>query len=450
MDQELRIRFQPIPKQHEAWQLLTDDHTTEILYGGAAGGGKSRLGCSWIILSCIQYPGTRWLLGRAVLKTLKQSTLLTFFEVLQLFGLTRDLVHYNQQDGIITFWNGSQVYLFDLAYYPSDPNYDRIGSTEFTGAFIDESNQVTQKAKEVVQSRLRFKLADHGLIPKLLMTCNPAKNWVYSDFYRPHKEGKLPPYRAFIQSLVTDNPHISPQYIESLKRMRDKALRERLLHGNWEYDDDPNALFAIDAINDLFTNPVPREGERYLVYDAARKGRDRCVIGVWHGLVCVQIVTMDISLTTEIETEILRLSALHQVRRSNILVDEDGVGGGVVDHLGCKGFVGGASPIRDERAEQQSAYKVNYQNLRSQSYYTLAEYTKDGAVAVQTENAEYRQFITEELEQIKAHDVDSDGKLKVIPKDEIKEHLGRSPDFADMLMMRMWFDLDKTPEPNIR
>lgn len=257
--QSLEIRFEPIPKQYEAWQVLTDDYTTEILFGGAAGGGKSRLGRSWLILSAIRYPGTRWLLGRAVLKTLKQSTLLTFFEVLGQFGLSNKLVHYHQQDGIITFWNGSQVYLFDLAFYPSDPNYDRLGSTEFTGAFVDEANQITLKAKEVVQSRIRFKLGEFGLIPKMLMTCNPAKNWVYGDFYKPHRDGKLPPYRAFIQSLVTDNPFVSPHYIASLQRIRDRALRERLLFGNSEYDDDPNALFAIDHINDLFTNLVPAE-----------------------------------------------------------------------------------------------------------------------------------------------------------------------------------------------
>ena len=44
----------------------------------------------------------------------------------------------------------------------------------------------------------------------------------------------------------------------------------------------------------------------------------------------------------------------------------------------------------------------------------------------------------------------SDGKLKIVSKEEIKEQLGRSPDFADTLMMRMWFELDRTPEPGIR
>lgn len=404
----------------------------------------------WLVLGCINYPGSRWLLGRAVLKTLKQSTLLTLLEVLTMFGITSKLYHYDQQDGVITFWNNSAIYLFDLAYYPSDPNYDRIGSTEFTGAFIDEANQITAKCKDVIVSRLRYKLTQFDLIPKLLLTCNPAKNYVYSDFYRPSKEGKLPEYRAFIQSLVTDNPHASPHYIESLKHMKDKALRERLLFGNWEYDDDPNALFSIDVINDLFTNLVPAEGTKYLVCDAARKGRDRCVIGLWHGLRLIAIKTMDISLTTEIESQLQSLAAIHQIRMSHVLVDEDGVGGGVVDHLGCKGFVGASSPIRDEQAERESGYKVNYQNLRSQSYYTLADYAGEGKLAIETESEEYRQFITEELEQIKARDVDKDAKLKIVSKDDIKEHLGRSPDFADMLGMRMFFELDKTPVPGVR
>jgi hypothetical protein len=33
-----------------------------------------------------------------------------------------------------------------------------------------------------------------------------------------------------------------------------------LLNGNWEYDDDPNALFETDALHDLFSNPVSGEG----------------------------------------------------------------------------------------------------------------------------------------------------------------------------------------------
>ena len=78
----LQIHINPTPKQHLAWQKYQDKTTSEILVGGAAGGGKSRIICEAIASSALRYPSSRWLLGRSVLKTLKQTTLLTLFEVL--------------------------------------------------------------------------------------------------------------------------------------------------------------------------------------------------------------------------------------------------------------------------------------------------------------------------------------------------------------------------------
>ena len=75
------IKWKPSPRQEQALEILNDNIHTEIFYGGGAGGGKSYLGCAWLILNCIDYPGTRWLMGRAILKSLKESTLLTFFHL---------------------------------------------------------------------------------------------------------------------------------------------------------------------------------------------------------------------------------------------------------------------------------------------------------------------------------------------------------------------------------
>jgi hypothetical protein len=52
-----------------------------------------------------------------------------------------------------------------------------------------------------------------------------------------------------------------------------------------------------------------------------------------------------------------------------------------------------------------------------------------------------KELICQELEVIKSETLDKDGKLSVINKDKMKEILNRSPDFADMLMMRMYFEV---------
>jgi phage terminase large subunit len=49
--------------------------------------------------------------------------------------------------------------------------------------------------------------------------------------------------------------------------------------------------------------------------------------------------------------------------------------------------------------------------------------------------------IIQELEYVKQWNMDKDGKRQVMPKDKVKEFIGRSPDFSDTLMMREWFEL---------
>ena len=146
-----------LPKQENAVYYLKDNETKELLYGGAAGGGKSALGCLWLIESCQKYPGSRWLMGRAKLKALKETTLNTFFELSSNLGIT-DQFTYNAQANVIYWTNGSEILLKDLFLYPSDPNFDSLGSLEITGAFIDECNQIVYKAWQIVTSRCRYKL----------------------------------------------------------------------------------------------------------------------------------------------------------------------------------------------------------------------------------------------------------------------------------------------------
>mgnify|MGYP001368486322 CR=1 FL=1 len=418
-------------KQEYATYYLKDDETQEIIYGGAAGGGKSALGCLWLIECCQKYPGSRWLMGRAKLKTLKETTLNTFFELASNLGLSNQF-KFNGQQNIIYFNNGSEIILKDLFLYPSDPNFDSLGSLEISGGFIDECNQIVYKAWQIVKSRIRYKLNAFGIIPKLLGSCNPAKNWVYKEFYRPSKDRSIESYRKFIQALPTDNPHLHPSYIQSLLRL-DKNSKERLYYGNWEYDDDPATLISMDAIVDYF-NPVhiDRGSKRYLTIDVARKGKDKTLFRVWEGMLCIHRKEMAKSGVDEVVEEAKKLQKSFTIPTSRVVADEDGVGGGVVDYLKCKGFVNNASPMNGE----------NYANLKSQCSYEMAKKIESREAGELCNSKDVRDIVSEEMEQIKQKDIDKDGKIAIIPKDIIKEKIGRSPDDWDSIMMRYYFELE--------
>ena len=417
--------------QKECLKYLLDNKTKEVLFGGAAGGGKSWVGVSYLIIMCLQYPKTRYLMGRSKLDALKKTTLNTFFEVCQAWNLkSGDDYTFNGSSNVITFYNGSEIILKDLFLYPSDRNFDSLGSLEITGAFIDEANQITEKAKNIVGSRLRYKLDENGLIPKMLMTCNPAKNWTYTQYYKPSKDGTIKPYRKFIQSLVGDNEYISKHYEKQLSEL-DELSRQRLLFGNWEYDASNDSLIDYDAILNMFSQKGVN-GDKHISCDVARFGSDKTVIMYWEGLYLRKIRSILKSSINEVVDEVRTLQQEHAVPLRNIIVDEDGVGGGVKDYLRCIGFTNNARPLKGE----------NYQNLKAQCFYKLADLINKGQIGISCPDINVKNQIIEECEQVRMKDADKDNKLQILSKETIKAIIGRSPDYADAMAMRCYYEID--------
>lgn len=430
-------------KQTAGLDILEDNVTEQLYYGGAAGGAKSTLGCYWQLKRRFQYPGSRGFIGRASFKTLKDTTLKTFFEVAQMQGIKRgkhfDLTgsHDKENPNCLMFANGSMIYLRDLATYPADPDHDELGSLEITDAFVDECGQITQKAKDTLITRLRFGLTKWGLIPKILFSSNPVKGWPYTEFYKPQRDGTIPEYKKFLQSLVTDNPHAPASYVQLLRRLPEGPQKERLLYGNWEYDDDPSALIVYDRIIEVFSNDFPAlSGAKSITADIARLGSDKIVVGDWDGW-RTKLHEFEKQRLTETHKFIDEIRKKSSIPLSKVVVDEDGVGGGIVDYLGCEGFVNNSRPLPNPVTGEEE----NYRSLKDQCYFRLADRINKGGLFVSCDDPDIRERIIEELEWVKQFNMDKDGKKQVLPKEKIKAALGRSPDYADALMMREFFEL---------
>jgi hypothetical protein len=259
------------------------------------------------------------------------------------------------------------------------------------------------------------------------MTCNPNKGYAYNNFYLPEKNGSLPDYRKFIKSLPSDNKYLTNDYLESLERLPDNE-RQRLKYGNWEYDDDPNSLIDGDTINDMFNNDFIQPGRMKIVSDIARYGSDRAIITLWAGFVLKEYLIFNISSTVQIENAIRALRAKYNIPLSDIVVDEDGIGGGIVDHLRCNGFLNNGKPANS-----------NYQNQKSECGYKLSELASQIYIECDLPDKEI-EMIKQELAMLKTYESDKDGKLRILPKEKIKEHIGRSPDWLDIFIMRMYFE----------
>jgi phage terminase large subunit len=425
-------------KQEDALMALTDNDSVEILFGGSAGGAKSWTGCVWLAFSCVIYPETKWFIGREELKRLRESTLITFFKVCKMYGIVAgEDFTYNGQDHYIQFKNGSRIDLLELKQLPSDPLYERLGSTEYTGGMIDEGGEIAFGAFDTLKSRIGRHLNDkYKLTRKIFVTCNPKRNWLYQYFYRASIENRLAKYQRFIRSGIFDNPHIETSYVDALRSITDPVKKARLLDGSWEYSDDPAALCDYDCVLKMFENidvDYDDDGEKIISADLAMKGRDRFVAGVWIGFVCKIAIDQEKSSGKSIEEDLRQLMLDEDVEHHNVVVDSDGMGSYLESYLeGIREFHGGASAITEE-----------YANLKSECAYKLAELINKNQIRIIC-SFEQRQKIIEEVMILKAESVDADEKKKrIIKKEKMKEYLQRSPDYLDMLLMRMMITIDK-------
>jgi phage terminase large subunit len=299
----LNINFAPSERQYELWKALQPnrcdkcggklemrpsghDRTGRVIYeptcvdcgntdiperilgGGAAGGGKSYLGCSWVLFSCINFPEMLFAIGRRELKKLKESTWLTLLRVMKQWGLKEDVnYHINNQAGTVTFWNGSVIMQLALAPSLADPEYSFLGSLELSGAFIDEVSEVPEKAIDILASRIRYRVAETFIVGKLFMSTNPSTNWVRSIFVQDDDGTPVVLAKGdrFVRFSLFDNPDegFRRTYFNKLNKIKDKHTRDRLIYGDWDSptQNDMAAYWNFD-------------GEKHLVYALKEKYYD--------------------------------------------------------------------------------------------------------------------------------------------------------------------------------
>ena len=422
-------------KQLRAVQLLNDTTTRMIGYGGSARSGKTLLECFVVLMDCLAYPGVAWGLGRKELTVLKKTVIRTLNIMLKYYGLVEKIDYkHDRKENIITFTNGSEIFLIDTAFAPSDPLYTRYHGLELTRCAVDESNETTYEAIGILFSRTGWRMNEkYGLKRKLLETFNPDHTHVFGRFWEPFDQNREPVAKKFIQALPSDNPHPAvTEWIEDLMTEGDKIRIERLIHGNFNYSEDPTDLCNFQAISDIFSNyHVKETDERHISGDLAMQGRDKFVAGLWKGMVCEIAIDEDISRGREIELTLKELKLMNGVPDENLVADSDGLGAYLESYVeNMYEFHGGGKALNDEE----------FGNLKDECGFKLAEYINKREILIKCTSEQEEKIRKELATCLKRENINVD-KKRIIPKKLQKEKLGNSPDYYDMLMMKMVYHI---------
>jgi hypothetical protein len=225
---EPRVLYDPEPKQ----RALHASGAENVLYGGAAGGGKSH-GLRWhLILICLRVKNARVLLLRRQFTDLEKTHLLDLPT-----EVPPEIARYDQQKHRLSFRATGSVLQF--GHCDNEGDFSGYLSTEWDAIGIDEAGQFDPRWLVKLSSRCRT--TKPGLTPQMVYATNPggaAHVWLKQHFItQTVSNDEDPEYDPrkylFIQALVADNPHLDERYVSRLRSLP-SAEREAFLYGNWD------------------------------------------------------------------------------------------------------------------------------------------------------------------------------------------------------------------------
>lgn len=232
----------PHPKQAIAHQQVAK----EILFGGAAGPGKTDWLLAQALRPCFTYEGFPALILRRSFPHLAQRG--GIIERL-LTRIPRSVGRYNSTEHLWRFRNGSTL---QLGYLHTDADVERYVGAEFGIICWDQVEQFTEWQYTRLFHPLR--LPEHhpaikaGYIPHMANSANPGGTghmWVKARWIdeappfvvwqpAPSEDEPSPGTRVFIPATLDDNPSMPPWYREQLNAIKDPALRRALAEGDWD------------------------------------------------------------------------------------------------------------------------------------------------------------------------------------------------------------------------
>lgn len=432
------------PRQMQAYKALSEPGDIAVCYGGAKGGGKSHVGCKYVLLTSLdlikkyglkpsQTPLLIGFMGRKRNSDFVKTTLETWKK-----EIPHNLYRINEAKQEIIILDTVK---WHYGGFDDRALIEKFNSAEYCRVFVDQAEEITEREYAMLVGTLRLKIAGYTPYFKQLLTCNPAQVWLKREFVRNPKLAELG--RKFIPALPRDNPFLAGGYVERLRHTyrNQPELLEAYIEGSWD---------AIAAENQLIRDVWIRKSteqqydfpkkRRIISVDVARFGLDRTVIGYGLETDLQEVEIYGKKDTYYTQNRIEKLAIKHSLDGTAktaplIVIDADGLGGPVADQLLPLGY-----RVLQINSAGESSDQNTFYNLRAEMWWNGSMMYSDGDVYQSYGDMTQDDIDDLEMELTVMGYTLKHGRILVDSKDDIKDprRYGRSPDVADMYIMLLY------------
>lgn len=256
------VNFTLTRKQNEFIGSTAD----EVLYGGAAGGGKSYGQLIDAFLYALKYPGSKQLILRRTFPELERSLILVSLTI-----YPKEICKYK---GTTHRWEFKNKSFIEFGYCDSEKDVAKYQGAEFDVIRFDELTHFTEYQYTYLISRIR---GVNNFPKQIKCSTNPGgvgHAWVKAKFIdnkEPMKEytDDLNRKSIFIPAKVQENKFLmesDPLYVKRLEQLPEKD-RKALLEGEWDIFEGQYFTEFRKDIHVIQPFIIPEHWDRYVTLD---------------------------------------------------------------------------------------------------------------------------------------------------------------------------------------